>query len=325
MNILVTGCAGFIGMHVCLKLLSLNSKLKIIGIDNLNHYYDYVLKQSRLKKIQNVNKEFTFFKIDLSQKSKIKNLFKKYNFSLVIHLAAQAGVRFSLKKPQRYIDTNIQGFYNIIEASKVNSVDHLIYASSSSIYGNTLEVPFVETQKTDDQASFYGMTKKVNELIAQSYSNLHSMRITGLRFFTVYGPWGRPDMALYQFTKSIFENKPINIYNYGNMVRDFTFIDDVVECVMCLSFLKSKNKTHEIYNIGNERPVKLMEYIRVLENVIGIKAKKNFLELQKGDVLKTHSNSNKLYKTIKFKPSVLLQDGLRKYVDWYKSFYIDGN
>ena len=243
MDILVTGCAGFIGMHVCLKLSSLNKVTKIVGLDNLNNYYDLNLKTERLKELKKSNK-FVFYKTDLIKKSHIKNLFKKFKFSIVIHLGAQAGVRFSLLKPQRYINTNIQGFYNIVEECKNNGISHLFYASSSSVYGNTNEIPFKETQITDNQASFYGMTKKVNELMAQTYSNLYKIKVTGLRFFTVYGPWGRPDMALYLFTKAIFEGNPIDIYNNGNMIRDFTFIDDVVNSITKLVFLKEQNSEH---------------------------------------------------------------------------------
>ena len=333
MKILLTGAAGFIGMHVCDKLLRRGDS--VIGIDNLNNYYDVKLKKSRLKKLQN-HKKFTFIKTDIIDGKKISKIFTKYKPKKVIHLAAQAGVRYSIKNPNAYVKSNLLGFTNILEASRNNKIEHLVFASSSSVYGGNTKLPFSEKDNIDHPVSFYAATKKANELMAHTYSHLYNLPITGLRFFTVYGPWGRPDMALFLFTKSILKNKAINIFNYGNMIRDFTFIDDIVSGVIAtcdkIAFPSKKfnstkpiphisNSPYRIFNIGNNQPVKLMNFIKSLEKVLGKKAKKRFLPLQQGDVPKTYADTKELYKWVKFKPSTLIDDGIKSFVKWYKSYY----
>ena len=273
MKFLVTGVSGFIGMHVCKKLLDLG--YEVIGIDNINSYYDISLKKDRLKQIHSKNNQFKFYKIDILEYKILEKVFEENNFDYVIHLAAQAGVRYSLENPKSYIDSNLNGFFNIIELSKIYSVKHLYYASSSSVYGLNKKFPWKESHNTDAPAALYGATKKSNELIAFSYSNLFKLKTTGLRFFTVYGPWGRPDMSLFIFTKAIFEGEQIKLYNKGDMVRDFTYIDDVTEAILKLVNISTKNNdiknNFEIFNIGLGEPISLLKYVEIIEKEIGKK------------------------------------------------------
>ena len=331
MTILVTGAAGFIGFHLCKKLI--NSGEKVVGIDNLNDYYDPILKKSRLDILHAKNNdEFTFYKSNLEDKLKINNIFSEHKPIVVINLAAQAGVRYSLENPHSYINSNIVGFLNILEACRNQKVDHLIYASSSSVYGGNKKMPFSETDNVDHPVSIYAATKKSNELMAHSYSHLFEIPTTGLRFFTVYGPWGRPDMALFLFTKAIIENEPIRIFNNGEMIRDFTYIDDIVESIFRLikkpptkSSVNNSNNLdankswapYNIFNIGNSNPTPLMSFITELEKSLGIKAKKKFLPMQPGDVPSTESDTKSLQEWINFKPNTSVKDGILKFVLWY--------
>ncbi len=338
MRILVTGAAGFIGFHLCNRLISKNNQ--IIGIDNLNSYYDKNLKKSRLaileKKAKIIDASFNFFTIDLENSLEINKIFDKFKPQFVVNLAAQAGVRYSLENPQAYLDSNIIGFKNILEASKDNNIKHLLYASSSSVYGGSVNFPFKEIHNAVHPVSLYAATKRANELFAHTYSHLYQLPTTGLRFFTVYGPWGRPDMALFMFTKSILENKPIKVFNNGNMLRDFTYIDDVVESLLRLinktpvankEFNKKQNDPscswapYEIFNIGNSNPVTLMEYISAIEDALGKVATKEFLPMQPGDVKETISDTSKLEKWIKFRPQTNIKYGIKEFVNWFKEFY----
>ena len=335
---LITGSAGFIGFHLTKRLLE--SGQSVIGVDNLNDYYDINLKESRLKILNKISlkkgQRYNFIKGDLQNKNLIDSLFKEYNPSKVCHLAAQAGVRYSITNPECYIESNLNGFFNIINASKNNDVKHFVYASSSSVYGGNTLMPFSEDHAVDHPVSLYGATKKSNELIAHTYRHIFKLPVTGLRFFTVYGPWGRPDMAYFLFTKSILEGKPIEIYNNGNMLRDFTYIDDIIHSLTLIlekpaendpKFDPQKPKSstswnpHRIFNIGNSKPVPLMEFIEAIENCLGKSAKKEYLPMQKGDVQATYSDSSKLFEWIKFKPNTSLNDGVSKFIEWYKNFY----
>ena len=333
MTILVTGAAGFIGFHLSQRLL-LNGD-KVIGIDNLNDYYDPKLKKARLE-ILNANKNlFTFKKSNLEDKEVLKNIFLKYKPEIVVNLAAQAGVRYSLQNPYSYIDSNIVGFLNLLEECRRNNVKHLVYASSSSVYGGNTQMPFIESQNVDHPISIYAASKKANELMAHSYSHLFDIPTTGLRFFTVYGPWGRPDMALFLFTKNIINNKPIKIFNNGEMIRDFTYIDDIVESIIKVIQKppkkdNSSSENHKpdnswapyrIFNIGNSNPTPLMNFISSLEKKLGKKAIKQFLPIQPGDVPCTESDTKSLEKWINFKPSTSVELGISKFVEWYKEFY----
>ena len=333
MRILVTGVAGFIGMHVTLRLL--NDGHEVAGLDNLNDYYDVSLKQARLDHIGSPN-QFAFHKLDLADRDGINTLFTEFRPEVVINLAAQAGVRYSLENPHSYIDSNIIGFTNILEACRHHEVGHLIYASSSSVYGLNEDMPFHEGQNVDHPLALYGATKKANELLAHSYSHLFGLPTTGLRFFTVYGPWGRPDMALFKFTEAIVMGRPIDIYNHGQMVRDFTYIDDVVEGVVRLAEKPaaadegfdaaapdagSSNVPWRIFNIGNGQPTALMDYISAIEQALGVEAEKNFMEIQPGDILTTWSSSERLSVKVGYKPSTSVAVGVVKFVEWYKAFY----
>ena len=333
MNIIVTGAAGFIGMHVSKKLL--DDGHNVTGIDNLNTYYDQTLKQNRLNSLSGY-KNFIFYKQDIADKDTIMEIFLEANAECVINLAAQAGVRYSLIDPDTYGSSNLVGFLNILEACRNYDVSHLIYASSSSIYGSNEEKPFKETHNTDHPISLYGATKKANEIMAHSYSHLFKIPTTGLRFFTVYGPWGRPDMALFKFTKAILENKPVDIYNHGNMVRDFTYIDDVVHAVTKLVNIPATTSTNyntqkpdastsnspwRIFNIGNGKPTHLMDYISAIEKALGKEAKKNFLPMQKGEVLETFSDTQSLENWIGIKPGTSVMQGVENFVEWYLSYY----
>ena len=319
-TILITGCAGFIGYHLTKKLLN---NYNIIGLDNLNDYYDIKLKNSRLKNLE--HKNFKFIKCDISNKEEINNIFDKYKIDKVINLAAQAGVRYSIENPDTYINSNIIGFYNILENVKKHKINHLIYASSSSVYGNN-NTPFKENDSTDNPISLYATTKKSNELLAQTYSNLYNLKCTGLRFFTVYGPFGRPDMAYYTFTKRIINKEKIELYNNGESLRDFTYIDDIVEGIIKVL----DNKITKIYNIGSSNPIKLLEFINILkETLINNNLIEDYnlnielLPKQLGDVDNTYADIEELKKDYNYKPNTNIKDGLDKFVKWYKEYYED--
>ena len=321
-KILITGVAGFIGYHLAEKLL--NNNYHIFGIDNLNDYYDTTLKVARLN---NLKKElnFTFQKIDFSNNNDMEPFFNDNQFDQVIHLGAQAGVRYSLSNPQFYIDTNITGFLNILENCKKYNIKNIIYASSSSIYGINQKQPFSEEVKTEKQISMYGVTKKTNELMAHTYSNLYGLKTIGLRFFTVYGPWGRPDMALNIFTKSIIDNKSINLFNKGDHVRSFTYISDIIEPISRLININEQNsnniKNYEILNIGGAEPVKLFRFVSIIENYLNKKAKIILKPMQQGDVKETYANIMKLEKITGYKPQINIEEGIKKFIDWYKKYY----
>lgn len=329
-TILVTGAAGFIGFHVSQTLL--NRGETVIGIDNLNAYYDVGLKQDRVSLLQK-HPNFQFQKLDLADRPGMQEMFATYQPEYVIHLAAQAGVRYSLENPDAYIDSNLVGFSTILEGCRHQPVKHLIFASSSSVYGANRVMPFSEDHNVDHPLSLYAATKKANELMAHTYSHLYGIPTTGLRFFTVYGPWGRPDMATFKFTKAILEGRPIDVFNYGKMRRDFTYVDDITEGIVRLldhipqageSAALTPSNSHapyRIYNIGNNQPVELLRFIEVLEDCLGIKAEKNLLPLQPGDVLETYADIDNLYDAVGFQPKTSIEDGLRKFVDWYCEYY----
>ena len=338
MSILVTGSSGFIGFHLSKRLLELGEK--VIGYDNLNDYYDIKLKLARndyLKNFSNIESyKYNFFKEDLENKEKLQDIFNKFDISIVVNLAAQAGVRYSLENPSAYIHSNIAGFGNILEMCRKHKVKHLIYASSSSVYGGNKKIPFSEKDSVDHPISIYATTKKANELMAHTYSNLYDLPTTGLRFFTVYGPWGRPDMAPFLFTKLILENKPIRIFNNGRMTRDFTYIDDIIESLIrVIKKVPKANKKfnykspeldtswapYRIFNIGNSQPTPLMEFINEIEKNLGIKAKKVFCEMQPGDVSCTAADTSELERWISFKPNTSIQKGISEFINWYKNFY----
>ena len=347
-KILVTGSSGFIGYHLVKRLLS--QKYRIIGLDILNTYYDVNLKFSRLSELgidknkillnQNVQSKLhsnlKFIKADIADIEFMKTFMSNEKFDYVINLAAQAGVRYSIENPFAYTKSNITGFLNILEGCRHNEVKHLVYASTSSVYGLNTKMPLEETNSTDHPISFYAATKKSNEMMAHSYSHLYKLPSTGLRFFTVYGPWGRPDMALFLFTDAIVKGKPINVFNNGNMVRDFTYVDDIVESIKKLTpkppnsndewnssipLPNSSSAPFKIFNIGNSKPTQLMDYINAIENKIGKKALINFMPMQAGDVPKTHANTKSLENYIKFKPSTSIESGIGNFVDWYLKYY----
>lgn len=322
MKILVTGCAGFIGMHTSQYLL--NQGHEVVGIDNLNDYYSPQLKFDRLKQIQNL-KGFSFQKMDIVDADGINELFIENAFDRVVHLAAQAGVRYSIINPKAYIDSNITGFFNILEACRHNKIEHLVYASSSSVYGQNTKLPYSESDQVDHPVSLYAATKKSNELMAHSYSHLYGFASTGLRFFTVYGPWGRPDMSPYIFIKAILEGKPIQLFNYGDMSRDFTYVDDIVRGVVeVVSKPASKEKDgslHRVFNIGNHQPVSLTEYVRTMERIAGVPAIVELAALQPGDVLSTYADTRLIESVANFKPSTSLDYGLENFVRWYKQYH----
>lgn len=322
MKILVTGCAGFIGMHTSQYLL--NQGHEVVGIDNLNDYYSPQLKFDRLKQIQNL-KGFSFQKMDIVDADGINKLFIENAFDRVVHLAAQAGVRYSIINPKAYIDSNITGFFNILEACRHNKIEHLVYASSSSVYGQNTKLPYSESDQVDHPVSLYAATKKSNELMAHSYSHLYGFASTGLRFFTVYGPWGRPDMSPYIFIKAILEGKPIQLFNYGDMSRDFTYVDDIVRGVVeVVSKPASKEKDgslHRVFNIGNHQPVSLTEYVRTMERIAGVPAIVELAALQPGDVLSTYADTRLIESVANFKPSTSLDYGLENFVRWYKQYH----
>ncbi len=321
-KVLITGGAGFIGFHLSKRLLDNN--YQVIAIDNLNSYYDVSLKEERLKILKEY-KNFTFIKLDISNKEKMLSLFSKYNFDIVINLAAQAGVRYSIDHPDTYITSNIVGFFNVLECCRKFPVKHLLFASSSSVYGKNKKVPYATTDEVDKPVSLYAATKKSDELMAYAYSNLYGIKTTGLRFFTVYGPYGRPDMAYFSFTNNIFNDKEIKIFNNGDMYRDFTYIDDIVTGIVNLidkvpsSF--EDGVSYKIYNIGNNRPVKISDFVSILEKEIGKNAKKVYLPMQPGDVYETYADITDLKNDTSFAPNTSIEEGLHKFVMWYKEFY----
>ena len=320
MNILLTGCAGFIGFHTT-KLL-LNEDHIVIGVDNLNNYYDVKLKLSRLNQLKYDDK-FIFIKSDIQNKNLLKNKkLKQIEIDCVINLAAQAGVRHSLKDPYSYIDSNLMGQLNILEIVKERKIKKFIYASSSSVYGGNKELPFSTKQRVDNPMSLYAATKKSTELLAECYSKLYKIQCIGLRFFTVYGPWGRPDMATFIFTKKILEKRKIDIFNFGKMKRDFTYIDDIVNGINGSILYESKKEFyHNVYNLGNNNSEDLLDFIEIIEKNLGIKAKRNFLPLQPGDVPETFAEISQSKKDLKFKPTTKIKDGIPKFIKWYKSYY----
>jgi len=333
MRILVTGAAGFIGSTLSIKLLSEGNE--VIGIDNFNDYYDPNLKHARLDRLLN-NKKFKFFEEDISNLKMIEKIFLAHKPQVVVNLAAQAGVRYSIENPMAYVETNLVGFANILECCRHNNVEHLVYASSSSVYGSNENMPFSIHDNVDHPLSLYAATKKSNELMAHTYSHLYGLPSTGLRFFTVYGPWGRPDMALFKFTKCILENKPIDVFNYGNHRRDFTYIDDIVEGVFRVIQRPAKSNPDwngikpdpgtskapwRVYNIGNNNPVKLMDYIAALENSLGKKADMNLLPLQDGDVPDTYADVNDLVSEFNYKPDTSIEEGVKNFVMWYRDYF----
>ena len=332
-SILVTGAAGFIGYHLSDRLASLG--FTVVGIDNLNDYYEVSLKEARLKQLAK-HAGFHFSKTDLCDASGLNELFKKYQFEQVVHLAAQAGVRYSLTNPGAYLKSNLEGFLNMLEACRHFSVSHLIYASSSSVYGANRAMPFSIHQNVDHPISLYAASKKSNELMAHSYSSLFNIPTTGLRFFTVYGPYGRPDMALFLFTKSILEGKPIDVFNNGKMRRDFTYVDDIIESIVRLIPLAPSRDSNwnamqpdpgtsfapwRVFNIGNNHPVELLRFIEILEEKIGRKAIKNFMPLQDGDVLETFADVEDLANLTGFRPKTSPEEGIGKFVAWYRDYY----
>jgi nucleoside-diphosphate-sugar epimerase len=338
MKLLITGAAGFIGAFLCKKLLETTNN-QIIGVDNLNDYYDVSLKEARLKMLE--NKNFTFIKGDISDKAFIDNLFKEYKFDIVVNLAAQAGVRYSIDHPDIYIQSNIIGFYNILEACRYNPVKHLVYASSSSVYGGNTKIPFSTDDKVDNPVSLYAATKKSDELLAHAYSKLYNIPTTGLRFFTVYGPMGRPDMAYFSFTNKLIKGQSIEIFNYGNCQRDFTYIDDIVEGIIRVMNKAPEKKDgadglpippYKIYNVGNNKPENLMDFVKILgEELINakvlpsdfdIKSHMKLVPMQKGDVPITYADTSDLERDFGYKPSTSLNEGLRKFAEWYYNFYI---
>jgi UDP-glucuronate 4-epimerase len=333
-NVLVTGAAGFIGYHLSLRLL--NSGCRVAGIDNMNTYYDVGLKQSRLDQLLAFDK-FSFHQEDLSDRGGLESVFHKHQpFDVVVNLAAQAGVRYSLTNPHAYVDSNIVGFVNLLECCRYNQVKHLVFASSSSVYGANTLMPFSVHHNVDHPVSLYAATKKANELMAHTYSHLYNMHCTGLRFFTVYGPWGRPDMALFLFVRAILEDKPIQVFNHGKMNRDFTYIDDIIEGVFRIMGKPPQPNPswtgdrpdpgtsyapYKIYNIGNNNPVELSTFIEIIEKNLGKTARKNYMDIQPGDVVSTYADIDDLIADVGFKPQTPLATGIEKFIAWYRQYY----
>lgn len=331
MTVLITGVAGFIGYHLAKRLLA--AGIQVCGVDNLNGYYDVNLKQARLAQLK-PDANFTFYRVELSDRFKVAQLFEEHAFDAVIHLAAQAGVRYSLENPWAYIDSNITGFVNVLEGCRQAEIQHLVFASSSSVYGANTKAPFATCDPVDHPVSLYAATKKSNELMAHTYSHLYNIPTTGLRFFTVYGPWGRPDMAYFKFVKAIAEGQRIDVYNYGEMQRDFTYIDDIVEGIvrvmaqpprhpLSLSHANSphSNARYQLYNIGNNQPVELLRFIQIIEQALGKKAVLNLLPMQPGDVVTTYADVDDLIEAVGFKPATNLESGIDQFVQWYESYY----
>ncbi len=337
-KILVTGCAGFIGFHVCKKLFF--TKSNVIGIDNLNSYYDLNLKKARLRELEklseNLNIKFSFIKADIQNHDLIKKIFQDEKITQVIHLAAQAGVRYSITNPYEYIDSNLKGFLNILEASKLNKINHLIFASSSSVYGGNKKYPYAENDDVSHPVSLYAATKKANELMAHTYSHLYQIPCTGLRLFTVYGPWGRPDMAPMLFAKAIISGKPIKLFNNGDMERDFTYIDDVVEAILKIlekppskdtayDYINQNASTswapYKIFNIGNKDPINISDFLKILECEIDKVALREYVKMPPGDVKKTFANTKLLEEWIDYSPKTPIKQGIKSFIKWYKDFY----
>lgn len=320
----ITGAAGFIGFYLAKRLLE--GGARVVGLDNMNDYYEVSLKEERLR-ILNKSEGFTFIKGDLADKETVMSIFKEYRPDIVVNLAAQAGVRYSIDNPDAYIQSNLVGFFNILEGCRYYPVKHLVYASSSSVYGGNTKVPFCVEDQVDRPVSLYAATKKSNELMAYSYSKLYGIKLTGLRFFTVYGPMGRPDMAYYKFAKKIMKGEPIQIYNNGDMMRDFTYIDDIITGVV--NILENPPKAddlgayYKIYNIGNNKPEKLMDYISTLEKCLGREAKKEFLPMQPGDVYQTYADVSDLIRDFDFKPNTSIEEGLSRFAEWFLEYYKD--
>ncbi|HET8702097.1 MAG TPA: NAD-dependent epimerase [Nitrococcus sp.] len=333
MKVLVTGAAGFIGYHVAKYLLDRGQS--VVGLDNLNDYYDVDLKLARLARIENRDR-FRFVRLDVAERDGMAALFRHERFERVIHLAAQAGVRYSIENPLAYVDSNVVGFLNVLEGCRHNAVGHLVYASTSSVYGANTQMPFTEHQNVSHPLAIYAATKRANELMAHSYSHLFRLPTTGLRFFTVYGPWGRPDMALFKFTRAILEGHPIEVYNYGHHKRDFTYVDDIVEGIVrvCDQIATpnpawegdhpdpaSARAPYRLYNIGNSRPVDLIKYIEVLEDCLGRKAEKQLLPMQPGDVADTWADVSALGEAVGYQPNTPVEVGVERFVEWYKAYY----
>jgi UDP-glucuronate 4-epimerase len=333
MKVMITGVAGFIGSNLALRLLARGDR--VYGIDNLNDYYDVTLKEARLRRL-NPDPKFTFEKLDIADRTGMERLFKREKFDAVMNLAAQAGVRYSIENPQAYVDANLVGFCNILEGCRHSGVKHLVFASSSSVYGANTHMPFSEHDNVDHPVSLYAASKKANELMAHSYAHLYKLPCTGLRFFTVYGPWGRPDMALFKFTKGILAGEPIPVFNEGKMVRDFTYIDDIVEGVVrVIDHTAAPNPMwsgdqpdpatsyapYRVFNIGNNNPVELMRYIKVLEQCLGKKAILDLLPMQAGDVPATSANTEALEQAVGFRPDTTVETGIARFVEWYKEYY----
>lgn len=333
MKVLVTGAAGFIGFHTALKFLKRSDE--VVGLDNLNEYYDVTLKKARLAALES-QPGFRFAKVDLAERAPMAQLFANEKFQRVVHLGAQAGVRYSLEDPHAYVRSNVTGTLNVLEGCRHNGIEHLVYASTSSVYGANTNMPFSVHNIADHPLSLYASTKRANELMAHNYSSLFELPTTGLRFFTVYGPWGRPDMALFMFTRNILEGKPIDVFNHGHHKRDFTYVDDIVEGVVRATDRiaqpdpqwdsnapdpATSNAPFRIYNIGNNRPVQLMRYIEVIEECLGRKAQRNYLPLQLGDVPETSANIDDLISDVGYRPATSVEEGVRKFVDWFRHYY----
>ena len=320
-KILITGCLGFIGYHITLKLLK-NSKFNVLGVDNINDYYDIQLKKDRLKNIKLNSTNFIFQKLDITNNNQLKRLFKKNKITHIIHLAAQAGVRNSIKSPRVYLENNINGFFNVLEISRMHNIKHLIFASTSSVYGDAKSFPLTEEDNTDKPLSFYAATKKSNEVMAYAYSNIYKIPITGLRFFTVYGPYGRPDMSLFKFTKGIIDKNSISLFNKGNHVRDFTYIDDIVDGISLVINKPPIGKVpFDIFNLASGNPKSLKFFLNAIENKLNIKARKKLYGMQKGDVYKTHASIRKIIKKFKYNPKFDIVSGISDFVDWYKKYF----
>ena len=333
MSVLVTGAAGFIGFHLSKRML--DEGYEVVGLDNLNDYYEVSLKESRLKLLKK-HERFSFIKVSMEKREAVERLFCKHSFSRVIHLAAQAGVRYSIENPHAYINSNVVGFINVLEACRHHEVEHLIFASSSSVYGANKSMPFSVQHNVDHPVSLYAATKKANELMAHTYSSLYGLPVTGLRFFTVYGPWGRPDMAYYSFTRAILAGKPIKVFNYGKMKRDFTYIDDLVEGMMRLINRLPQSDPewdgerpdpgrsyapYRLYNIGNNKPVELLYFVEVIEKALGKQTKKELLPIQPGDVVETYADIDDLVGDVGFRPGTSIEEGIGKFVQWYRDYY----
>lgn len=336
MKILVTGAAGFIGFHLCKKLL--NEGHEVVGLDNINNYYSQDLKLARLAELglnrssgleynqkfkSEIHRKFSFVKMNIEDRENLPLLFKAEKFDIICNMAAQAGVRYSLENPETYIDSNLVGFANVLECCRNNLIRHLVYASSSSVYGQNKKIPFATEDRVDEPISLYAATKRSNELMAYTYSHLYGMKVTGLRFFTVYGPWGRPDMAMFLFTNAISNGEILKVFNEGNLERDFTFIDDIVDGIIAVVQNNSENSNskYNLYNIGNSKPINLLNFIEEIEKQVGLKAIKKLMPMQPGDVKKTWADSDPLMKDFGYAPKIQIEEGVERYLDWFRSYY----